>query len=79
MARPGFPVPNDDIGDGSGQRCWVYSTLYGDTMEEVATKRDNYLKEWPPQGYSTRTVGSKVFKHHHGYYYVRMQRWSTCD
>jgi hypothetical protein len=78
MTRPGFPVPKDAVGSGSGVRGWVHATFYGEDMEEVEKKRKRYLEEYPPQGYDTHTIGS-IVKHPDGYYYVQMKRWASCD
>jgi hypothetical protein len=79
MARPGFPVPPDEIEYDTGYRTWIYCTFYGDTNEEVVEKRRKYIEEYPSQGYDTQTIGRKIFRHTNGYYYVQMKRWSTCD
>ena len=78
MARPGFPVPEDVIGHGAGERKWVHCTFFGATPEEVSKKRKKYFGEYPPQGYDTRTEGG-VYKHPDGYYLIRVVRWSTCS
>jgi len=78
MARPGFPVPEDEIESGSGRRCWVNCTFYGETQGEVAKKRKNYFEFYPPQGYDTQTIDN-IRKHPDGYWYVKVRRWSTCD
>jgi len=74
----GVKLPKDEIETGSGSRRWINCTFYGKTMEEVAAKRKAYLKQYPPQGYDTHTVGN-IFRHPDRYYFVRMKRWSTCD
>ena len=79
MARPGFPVPEYYIESGSGQRYgWIFCHFYGETIEEVAAKKDKYFKEYPPQGYDTHTMGN-IYKHPDGYYALKVQRWPTCD
>jgi len=78
MARPGFPVPEDVIQHGYGERRWVNCTFYGETQIEVIAKRQEYFNQYPPQGYDTHTEGS-INHHPDGYYYIRVRRWSTCN
>ena len=78
MVRPGFPIPEDEVESGSGRRGWVHATFYGDSMTEVGKKRQDYIDQYPPQGYDTHTEGP-ISRHPDGYYMVRVKRWSTCD
>ena len=78
MSRPGFPVPEDIVESGSGFKGWVNCTFYGDSIEEVAEKKSQYFKEYPPQGYDTQTL-TNVAQHPDGYYYIKIKRWSTCS
>lgn len=78
MARPGFPIPKDQVGTGAGSRGWVNAVFYGETIEEVQKKKAKYFAEYPPQGYDTHSDGS-IARHPDGYYYLRVKRWSSCD
>jgi len=79
MARPGFPVPEDVVPSGSGQRGWINCVFYGETVDGVAAKRSEYFAKYPPQGYDTHSPDGAIARHPDGYYYIKIRRWSTCD
>lgn len=71
-------IPEDEIDTNYGTRRWIFSTLYGETEDAVREKCRKYKAEWPPQGYDTHIVTNMVYREN-GYYFARMQRWSTCS
>ncbi len=79
MVYPGFPVPDDIVPSGVGLRDWINVTFYGETISEVAKKKQDYFERYDPRGYDTRTVDSSIRRHPDGYYYIRIKRWYTCD
>jgi len=78
MSRPGFPIPDDYIETGCGRTGWVTCRFYGDTIVEVAQKKEKYFEKYPPEGYDTHTPNN-VYKHPNGYYCIEVQRWSSCN
>jgi len=72
-------IPKDEIDSNYGARRWIFSTLYGETKEAVQEKCRKYMEEWPPQGYDTHIVTNKIYYSEKGYYFARVQRWSSCS
>ena len=71
-------VPEDRIESGSGRRCWVNATFFGATEAEVGKKKKRYFSAFDPRGYDTRVVeGPK--RTSEGYYFIKIQRYSTCN
>jgi hypothetical protein len=75
---PGINLPKDIIPSGASQRGWVDCTFYGETLQDVSHKKQNYFDRYPPQGYDTHST-SPIARHPDGYYYIKVRRWSSCD
>jgi len=54
-----------------------YAIFYG-TKTEVDAKQENYLGQYHPHGYSTRTE-YKYKDKNTGEWCCRMSRWHSCD
>lgn len=52
-----------------------YAIFYG-TKAEVDAKQEEYLRQYHPFGYSTRTVYKRK---ENGEWVCRMTRWHSCD
>ncbi|NQU83678.1 MAG: hypothetical protein HQ536_03115 [Parcubacteria group bacterium] len=70
-------VPEDVISSGN-RDADCYATLYGVSEKETLEKRDEYLKEYPTEGYNTRVV-SQPTKQREGYWCCRITRWHSCE
>lgn len=71
-------VPKDKVESGSGRRCWVTAEFYGETEAVVDGKAKKYFREYDPRGYDTRFLRA-VRRHEDGYWFVVIQRYSTCN
>ena len=70
-------IPKDVVESGSGITGSVRAIFYGSTENEVNDKKNKYLREYPPQGYSTNV--DKSTTKYNNYWMCSIRRFASCD